>query len=370
MKTKLLFICALLFTCSQSFAQLYMHEPFDYSPIGNSLLTPAVNTNPGTGTTWNNYTAGSPADMTIEAEPGWGTDPNVANQIFDLGSTGNSVFWKGGGEDGELKFATEAAPVNSGSIYLSFFIHVRGWDTTTGGNSPAIYRHTGFGINDNGNNGSSLFFGPGSVAGTYNIGYGNSDSQNTTNPDVVFHPTDYTYVDIGTDPDDSNAKQFFIVIKYTFDGSGAGAMWINPSVITTEPTPDLTHIATNKVRSAFISVLLQASSNARTPETYVDEIRVAGSWEEVTGRPGLSVSKNEIIRSVKLYPNPAQDVINIESKTIKLSSVDMYNVLGAKVMSSEILNDRINVSNLTKGVYFMKINAEEGGSATKKIVIE
>ena len=331
MKTKLLFICALLFTCSQSFAQLYMHEPFDYSPIGNSLLTPAVNTNPGTGTTWNNYTAGSPADMTIEAEPGWGTDPNVANQIFDLGSTGNSVFWKGGGEDGELKFATEAAPVNSGSIYLSFFIHVRGWDTTTGGNSPAIYRHTGFGINDNGNNGSSLFFGPGSVAGTYNIGYGNSDSQNTTNPDVVFHPTDYTYVDIGTDPDDSNAKQFFIVIKYTFDGSGAGAMWINPSV---------------------------------------DEIRVAGYWEEVTGRQGLSVSKNEIIRSVKLYPNPAQDVINIESKTIKLSSVDMYNVLGAKVMSSEILNDRINVSNLTKGVYFMKINAEEGGSATKKIVIE
>ena len=85
----------------------------------------------------------------------------------------------------------------------------------------------------------------------------------------------------------------------------------------------------------------------------------------------VTASVNDFLASnLRVYPNPAQDVINIESKTIKLSSVDMYNVLGAKVMSSEMLNNRINVSNLTKGVYFMKINAEEGGSATKKIVIE
>jgi hypothetical protein len=367
MKTKLLFICALLFAMSQTFAQVYMFEPFDYSPIGNSLLSPAVNTNSGTNTTWNNYTAGSPEDMLIATQPGW-----ALGQAFDLNPQGNAVNWKGGGEDGELKFATEASPVNSGSIYLSFFIEVIGWDTTTGGNSPAIYRHTGFGINDAGNNGSSLFFGPGTAANTFQLGYGNSDSQNTSNPDVVFIPTDYTYVDIGTDADNANAKQFFIVIKYTFDGNGNGAMWVNPAVNTTEPTPDITHTATNKVRSAFISVLLQASSNARTPDATVDEIRVAGTWEEATGQaPPLSVSKNELDSKIKMYPNPAKDYIQIESKDIQIASVEMYSLVGKKLISQKSLaNDRLDISALSSGIYLLKVNAEEGGSLTRKIVVE
>tara|TARA_R110002074_G_scaffold401477_1_gene599768 strand:- start:17424 stop:18662 length:1239 start_codon:yes stop_codon:yes gene_type:complete len=71
----------------------------------------------------------------------------------------------------------------------------------------------------------------------------------------------------------------------------------------------------------------------------------------------------------KVYPNPARNFINIQSKNIKVSSVDMYNVLGAKVLSSELTNNRVNVSNLVKGVYFMKINAD-GGSAIKKVVVQ
>ncbi|WJJ98180.1 T9SS type A sorting domain-containing protein [Algibacter luteus] len=83
-----------------------------------------------------------------------------------------------------------------------------------------------------------------------------------------------------------------------------------------------------------------------------------------------TASVSDFSSSFKLYPNPAQDFIYIESKTVKLSSVDIFNVLGSKIMTSKILNKRINVANLTKGVYFMKINAEEGGSVTKKVVIE
>ncbi len=48
----------------------------------------------------------------------------------------------------------------------------------------------------------------------------------------------------------------------------------------------------------------------------------------------------------------------------------MYNLLGAQVISEKALvNSRLNVSGLAKGIYMLKINAE-GGSATKKIVIE
>ena len=80
-------------------------------------------------------------------------------------------------------------------------------------------------------------------------------------------------------------------------------------------------------------------------------------------------TKDVLASKFRVYPNPARDFINVESKNIKVASVDMYNVLGAKVLSSELTNNRVNVSTLVKGVYFMKINADVG-SVTKKVVVQ
>ena len=83
----------------------------------------------------------------------------------------------------------------------------------------------------------------------------------------------------------------------------------------------------------------------------------------------LSVDKN-FINAFTIYPNPAKDYITIQSNSVKLSSVEMYNILGSKVLSEKALvNNKLNVSSLSKGIYMLKINAE-GASATKKIVIE
>lgn len=82
------------------------------------------------------------------------------------------------------------------------------------------------------------------------------------------------------------------------------------------------------------------------------------------------LSTNDVLANeFKVYPNPAKDYVSIQSKKKIVTSVDLYNVLGAKVLSSKLSNGRINVSSLVKGVYFMNINAD-GGSATKKLVIQ
>lgn len=83
-----------------------------------------------------------------------------------------------------------------------------------------------------------------------------------------------------------------------------------------------------------------------------------------------SLSTDDVLANeFKVYPNPAKDYVSIQSKKKIVTSVDLYNVLGAKVLTSKLSNGRINVSSLVKGVYFMNINAE-GGSATKKLVIQ
>jgi hypothetical protein len=81
----------------------------------------------------------------------------------------------------------------------------------------------------------------------------------------------------------------------------------------------------------------------------------------------LSVGE-EAISKLRLYPNPTSDYINIEANNMEISEVALYNLLGKKVLSqTEISNNSINISNLSKGVYFIKISAK-GNSIIKKII--
>ncbi|WP_298535707.1 T9SS type A sorting domain-containing protein [uncultured Algibacter sp.] len=87
---------------------------------------------------------------------------------------------------------------------------------------------------------------------------------------------------------------------------------------------------------------------------------------------------NEVTASVEdllasnfnIYPNPAKDYVSIVSKNITIRSVEIYNVIGKRLLVSNILNDnKLNISSLNSGVYLLKINAN-GKSVVKKIVKE
>ncbi|MCG0016112.1 T9SS type A sorting domain-containing protein [Winogradskyella immobilis] len=73
---------------------------------------------------------------------------------------------------------------------------------------------------------------------------------------------------------------------------------------------------------------------------------------------------------LSIYPNPADDFITVESNNIEISSINIYDVLGKNVLSQkELTNNRVDVSDLNEGVYFMKIDAGNT-SATQKIIIK
>ena len=70
---------------------------------------------------------------------------------------------------------------------------------------------------------------------------------------------------------------------------------------------------------------------------------------------------------VSLYPNPANDILNIET-ALDIKSVEVYNIQGQKVMSSN--QKQINVADLAAGMYMVRIEDAENNVATKKIVIQ
>jgi hypothetical protein len=69
---------------------------------------------------------------------------------------------------------------------------------------------------------------------------------------------------------------------------------------------------------------------------------------------------------VTFFPNPAKDVITLKYPTTKAIEVAVYNVLGAKVKSFTHCNNEtsLNISDLEKGMYFIRFN--DNGNVVSK----
>ena len=79
-------------------------------------------------------------------------------------------------------------------------------------------------------------------------------------------------------------------------------------------------------------------------------------------------SFNEFSTYFDLFPNPTYDVLNISIKeNITISSINIYNTLGQLVLVIPNAKNTktIDVSSLTTGNYFIKINSDKGTSNTK-----
>ena len=82
----------------------------------------------------------------------------------------------------------------------------------------------------------------------------------------------------------------------------------------------------------------------------------------------VSVSDDELENSMLIYPNPASNRINFAiSDGIEVNNISVYSKLGAKVLEVDMAIDNMDISSLSSGIYFMKINTNFG-TVTKKII--
>lgn len=80
----------------------------------------------------------------------------------------------------------------------------------------------------------------------------------------------------------------------------------------------------------------------------------------------LSVNDN-VLTDISIYPNPATDILNIQTPAnIIVESVSMFDILGKNV-NVTFTNGTINTSALSKGVYILQVNTNQG-TLTQKVV--
>ncbi|RUA28364.1 MAG: T9SS C-terminal target domain-containing protein [Bacteroidetes bacterium] len=71
-----------------------------------------------------------------------------------------------------------------------------------------------------------------------------------------------------------------------------------------------------------------------------------------------------------IYPNPTnKGYVNIKTTSNSAVNVTVFDLLGKKVITKTLSNNKLNVSSLKSGVYLLNIE-QNGASTTKKLVIE
>ena len=96
-----------------------------------------------------------------------------------------------------------------------------------------------------------------------------------------------------------------------------------------------------------------------TLSVYAQEVKQQSKLQETT-----------VIEGLNLYPNPVSNgKVYITSKNDLDKEVIIFDVLGKKALQTTISSRELNISNLSPGVYIIKIN-EGDATATRKLIVK
>jgi hypothetical protein len=108
-----------------------------------------------------------------------------------------------------------------------------------------------------------------------------------------------------------------------------------------------------------------------TATDYITGTPQSGRVYKFTNTTITSVKTNSKPTGIKLYPNPAKDKLYLANISSELNNatLEFYDVAG-KLIHSEKLNEQIDLSSFTKGIYLLKVKTQNNESVLiNKIVI-
>lgn len=85
-----------------------------------------------------------------------------------------------------------------------------------------------------------------------------------------------------------------------------------------------------------------------------------------------SLSESDILNDIKLFPNPAKNYFEIKLKKVNQTKLTITDVLGNELMKVNLyeITQRIDISGLKSGCYYLLVNSEIGTSRVEKLIIE
>ena len=115
--------------------------------------------------------------------------------------------------------------------------------------------------------------------------------------------------------------------------------------------------------NAFASIPLSPTTNSNgASDMFICLLDSNGNYQSVL----TAIDFNEQMSAFKIYPNPTSAFIFVNIQN-QVKEVSIYNLVGQK-MESKLDNNKIEVSNLVNGTYFIKIADQIGNFYTTKFI--
>lgn len=201
------------------------------------------------------------------------------------------------------------------------------------------------------------------------------------NPYITVSDT-HKYISFWTEQRYSNggisALEAFVSTDYT--NNVTTATWTNVTtslnqIATSDQNPQ-TYIESILDISAYTSATFTlafkytSSTSAWSPTNRNGTFYISDVKYFVSSAP-LSNIDFEKENTIRIYPNPVSKTLHIgvTDNSFTIDAVSLFNVMGKEVYSSKNVNT-IDVSNIAKGIYFLRLkNATKGSSITKKVIV-
>ena len=278
---------------------------------------------------WTNYFSGD--DVVI-------TTDNLSYST--LNGFGNAASFDGSGSDPLVDFT----PTSAGKIYSSFMLRIDTFDAIPSDGYFAILR------NDSGAYVGRVYISPLSAT-TYSIGVSGGGLDPSQVAPAVLNTGDTV----------------FVVFNYDL-AADTVELWVNPALGGAEPASDI-NTPSGSAGNTISQFLLRQDNPGATPALIFDELRIGTSWADVA--PSTLTTESFVTKAnFNVYPNPVSNgIVTIKSANNSPMTVTVFDVLGKKVLNSNVSNNTLNVSALKSGVYILNIN-QNNTSITKKLVIK
>jgi hypothetical protein len=277
-----------------------------------------------------------------------------------LESTANKISFSGAGDDFVIWFGDQPADTK---IYYSFIFQVTDM-TGISSDTPAHFAGFSNAPNTSSAWGCSIIIQKDASDPTkFNIAHG------TRSGFFLWHTVDGTPT--GTPVKYSTNTPIFIVACYEIIGiyvdgtpNDKSSMWINPSSLTFEnslpPTAtinrDLTGSGINDI-DVVNRFYIRQDAASNTPSIDIDEIRIGSTWASVTPKSIVTNVKDIFSEraGATIYPNPVKDIMKVDVKNADISSIEIFNLTGRRIMTKEVNQGTTNVdlSSLPNGMYLV-----------------
>lgn len=181
----------------------------------------------------------------------------------------------------------------------------------------------------------------GTTTGAYSFGLG----PDAANPNLVY--PDNTWIRVG----------------FSFNQTTGEVKWKGPSL-----NGFIMGAGTGLIPGEINFLVTNVAGNTVAASVFIDNYVARASSTDTL----LDVETKTRTVLVSTYPNPTIDVINVyNSNNLDLANYNLIDVKGTVIKSGVLnnsLDQKINVSELSQGVYMLKLTTTDNNTVTKKII--